>query len=182
MDIGMEMTKQLNSTLLDNFNIATDFKTLLVHQLPEFPPVLTGRNEHVLVERKKIKAKNNDRAPCLQQFPLMIMGETPRLGKGKKAKNEEKVIHVRAKRGQATDSHSLAERVRREKINEKTLFQAATSYFHSLQNQVEFLSMEFTAAASSYDLNLEIECIRKTQGTSSHVGQKMDMEKRIASI
>uniref|UniRef100_A0A7N0ZVF3 BHLH domain-containing protein n=1 Tax=Kalanchoe fedtschenkoi TaxID=63787 RepID=A0A7N0ZVF3_KALFE len=29
------------------------------------------------------------------------------------------VIHVRAKRGQATDSHSLAERVRRKKINEK---------------------------------------------------------------
>ncbi|OMO50557.1 transcription factor BEE 3 [Corchorus olitorius] len=39
-----------------------------------------------------------------------------RLGKGKKGKNNEKeaekveeVIHVRARRGQATDSHSLAE-------------------------------------------------------------------------
>ncbi|KAH9329325.1 hypothetical protein KI387_001433, partial [Taxus chinensis] len=28
-------------------------------------------------------------------------------------------IHVRARRGQATDSHSLAERVRREKIRER---------------------------------------------------------------
>ncbi|XP_058111562.1 basic helix-loop-helix protein 80-like [Magnolia sinica] len=28
-------------------------------------------------------------------------------------------IHVRARRGQATDSHSLAERVRREKISER---------------------------------------------------------------
>lgn len=39
------------------------------------------------------------------------------LEKGKKRSNEkeqdkqEEVIHVRAKRGQATDSHSLAERV-----------------------------------------------------------------------
>ncbi|KAL8128484.1 hypothetical protein V2J09_017639 [Rumex salicifolius] len=31
-------------------------------------------------------------------------------------------IHVRARRGQATDSHSLAERVRREKINERMKF------------------------------------------------------------
>ncbi|GJN37167.1 hypothetical protein PR202_gb26093 [Eleusine coracana subsp. coracana] len=43
------------------------------------------------------------------------------------AKEEKKVepepvkdyIHVRARRGQATDSHSLAERVRREKISER---------------------------------------------------------------
>ena len=40
-----------------------------------------------------------------------------RLEKGKKRSNEkeqdkqEEVIHVRAKRGQATDNHSLAERV-----------------------------------------------------------------------
>jgi hypothetical protein len=31
-------------------------------------------------------------------------------------------IHVRARRGQATDSHSLAERVRREKIGERMKF------------------------------------------------------------
>ncbi|XP_038899425.1 transcription factor BEE 3-like isoform X3 [Benincasa hispida] len=48
------------------------------------------------------------------------------LGGGRKRRNCEKeqekpaeVVHVRAKRGQATDSHSLAERVRREKINNK---------------------------------------------------------------
>ncbi|MCD9640620.1 hypothetical protein HAX54_026026, partial [Datura stramonium] len=31
-------------------------------------------------------------------------------------------IHVRARRGQATDAHSLAERVRREKIGERMKF------------------------------------------------------------
>ncbi|KAJ6778728.1 TRANSCRIPTION FACTOR BHLH60 [Salix koriyanagi] len=48
-------------------------------------------------------------------------------GASKKSKNEvskqeeEKLpyVHVRARRGQATDSHSLAERARREKINQR---------------------------------------------------------------
>ncbi|XP_074300585.1 transcription factor bHLH75-like [Silene latifolia] len=89
-------------------------------------------------------------------------------GKGEKLKE---VIHVRAKRGQATDSHSLAERVRREKINEKlkvlqdlvpgcykTMAMAAMldviiNYVRSLQNQIEFLSMKLSAASMVYDFN-----------------------------
>ncbi|XP_071711976.1 transcription factor BC1-like [Rutidosis leptorrhynchoides] len=72
-------------------------------------------------------------------------------------------IHVRARRGQATDSHSLAERVRREKISERMkLLQAIVpgcdkvtgkalmldeiiNYVQSLQNQVEFLSMKLAS-------------------------------------
>uniref|UniRef100_A0A5B7CCW7 Putative Basic helix-loop-helix DNA-binding superfamily protein n=1 Tax=Davidia involucrata TaxID=16924 RepID=A0A5B7CCW7_DAVIN len=111
------------------------------------------------------------------------------LRKGEKGGNKEKevdkskeVIHVRAKRGQATDSHSLAERVRREKINNrlrrlkdlvpgccKTMGMAVMldeiiNYVHSLQNQVEFLSMELAAASSFYDFNLESEAISKSTG------------------
>ncbi|KAK6144074.1 hypothetical protein DH2020_020894 [Rehmannia glutinosa] len=83
--------------------------------------------------------------------------------KGNNEKKEEKpreVVHVRAKRGQATDSHSLAERVRREKINErlrclqdivpgcyKTMGMAVMldeiiNYVQSLQNQVEVISFD----------------------------------------
>lgn len=69
-------------------------------------------------------------------------------------------IHVRARRGQATDSHSLAERVRREKISERMKFlqdlvpgcnkltgkavmlDEIINYVQALQNQVEFLSMK----------------------------------------
>ncbi|XP_073014052.1 transcription factor bHLH62-like [Typha latifolia] len=69
-------------------------------------------------------------------------------------------IHVRARRGQATDSHSLAERVRREKISERMKFlqdlvpgcnkvtgkavmlDEIINYVQSLQRQVEFLSMK----------------------------------------
>lgn len=108
--------------------------------------------------------------------------------KGEKNQNDPEnsgeVVHVRAKRGQATDSHSISERVRREKINEKmrclqdlvpgcqqtkgmaVMLDEIINYVHSLQNQVEFLSMELAAASSSYDI--------KPQGTSTHVTQGME--------
>nr|XP_018686872.1 PREDICTED: transcription factor bHLH49-like isoform X5 [Musa acuminata subsp. malaccensis] len=81
---------------------------------------------------------------------------------GTESSNED-VIHVRARRGQATNSHSLAERVRREKINERmkllqdlvpgcskvtgkaVMLDEIINYVQSLQQQVEFLSMRFAA-------------------------------------
>lgn len=74
------------------------------------------------------------------------------------------VVHVRARRGQATDSHSLAERVRREKISQRMkvlqeivpgchkvlgkamMLDEIINYVKSLQKQVEFLSMKLAAA------------------------------------
>ncbi|KAH7283903.1 hypothetical protein KP509_34G030200 [Ceratopteris richardii] len=74
------------------------------------------------------------------------------------------VVHVRARRGQATDSHSLAERVRREKISQRMkvlqeivpgcqkalgkamMLDEIINYVKSLQRQVEFLSMKLAAA------------------------------------
>ncbi|KAK9066362.1 hypothetical protein SSX86_013684 [Deinandra increscens subsp. villosa] len=85
-------------------------------------------------------------------------------------------IHVRARRGQATDSHSLAERVRREKISERMkLLQAIVpgcdkvtgkalmldeiiNYVQSLQNQVEFLSLKLaTVNPISYDFGVDMD-------------------------
>ncbi|GMI87817.1 BIG PETAL UB, BIG PETAL P, BIG PETAL [Hibiscus trionum] len=75
-------------------------------------------------------------------------------------------IHVRARRGQATDSHSLAERARREKISERMkilqdlvpgcnkvigkalVLDEIINYIQSLQHQVEFLSMKLEAVNS----------------------------------
>ncbi|XP_052205467.1 transcription factor BHLH089-like [Diospyros lotus] len=69
-------------------------------------------------------------------------------------------VHVRARRGEATDSHSLAERVRRQKISERMkllqslvpgcdkitgkalILDEIINYVQSLQNQVEFLVMK----------------------------------------
>ncbi|KAB2055531.1 Transcription factor protein [Gossypium arboreum] len=87
-------------------------------------------------------------------------------------------IHVRARRGQATDSHSLAERVRREKISErmKTLqrlvpgcdkvtgkalmLDEIINYVQSLQNQVEFLSMKLASLSPMfYDFGVDLETL-----------------------
>ncbi|PWA81347.1 EIF4E [Artemisia annua] len=76
-------------------------------------------------------------------------------------------IHVRARRGQATDSHCLAERVRREKISERMkllqnlapncnkvtgkvlMLYEIINYMQSLQRQVEFLSMKLATVNPS---------------------------------
>lgn len=80
-------------------------------------------------------------------------------------------IHVRARRGQATDSHSLAERARREKISERMkilqdivpgcnrvigkalVLDEIINYIQSLQRQVEFLSMKLETVNSRMTIN-----------------------------
>ncbi|XP_051146652.1 transcription factor bHLH63-like isoform X2 [Andrographis paniculata] len=82
-------------------------------------------------------------------------------------------IHVRARRGQATDSHSLAERVRREKISERMkylqdlvpgcnkitgkagMLDEIINYVQSLQRQVEFLSMKLAAINPRLDFDID---------------------------
>ncbi|KAJ6375640.1 hypothetical protein OIU77_000589 [Salix suchowensis] len=84
-------------------------------------------------------------------------------------------IHVRARRGQATDSHSLAERARRDKISErmkmlqdlvpgcnKVIGKALAldeiiNYIQSLHCQVEFLSMKLEAVNSRMSMSPAIE-------------------------
>ncbi|XP_073015871.1 uncharacterized protein [Primulina eburnea] len=116
--------------------------------------------------------------------------------KKKDKKNEKKeaeedptgYIHVRARRGQATDSHSLAERVRREKISERMkllqtlvpgcekvtgkalMLDEIINYVQSLQNQVEFLSMKLASLNPMfYDFGMDLESfmIRPDQNLSS---------------
>ncbi|XWS14831.1 hypothetical protein CRYUN_Cryun35bG0042300 [Craigia yunnanensis] len=88
---------------------------------------------------------------------------------------KENCIHVRARRGQATNSHSLAERVRREKISERmrllqelvpgcnkitgkaVMLDEIINYVQSLQHQVEFLSMKL--ATVNPELNIDLERI-----------------------
>ncbi|XP_010548321.1 PREDICTED: transcription factor HBI1-like isoform X2 [Tarenaya hassleriana] len=89
-------------------------------------------------------------------------------------------IHVRARRGQATDKHSLAERARREKISKKMKFlqdlvpgcskvtgkagmlDEIINYVQSLQRQVEFLSMKL--AVLNPDLEFDVDDITGKQG------------------
>lgn len=82
-------------------------------------------------------------------------------------------VLVRARRGQATDRHSIAERARREKIKKRmnylqdlvpgcckatgktVILDEIINYVKSLQNQVEFLSMKLLAGSPRYGFNFE---------------------------
>ncbi|XP_021909014.1 transcription factor bHLH137 isoform X2 [Carica papaya] len=107
-------------------------------------------------------------------------GEDRKEGKGEKKVADQQpptgYIHVRARRGQATDSHSLAERVRREKISERMkilqklvpgcdkvtgkalMLDEIINYVQSLQNQVEFLSMKLASLNPVfYDFGVDLD-------------------------
>ncbi|KAL9998140.1 putative transcription factor bHLH family [Helianthus debilis subsp. tardiflorus] len=112
---------------------------------------------------------------------------------GSRVEKPREVVHVRAKRGEATDSHSLAERMRREKINEKlrrlqdlvpgcyktmgmsVMLDVIINYVRSLQNQIEFLSMKLSAASMYYDFNsTEMDDMAPMKGTNGHEAQMME--------
>ncbi|XP_057481630.1 transcription factor bHLH49-like isoform X2 [Actinidia eriantha] len=110
---------------------------------------------------------------------------------------KEDYIHIRARRGQATNSHSLAERVRREKISERMKFlqdlvpgcskvtgkavmlDEIINYVQSLQRQVEFLSMKLATVNPRLDCNLEglltKDILQSRAGPSSTLGYSPDM-------
>ena len=91
-------------------------------------------------------------------------------------------VHVRVRRGQATDSHSLAERARREKINARMkllqelvpgcnkisgtalVLDEIINHVQSLQRQVEFLSMKLAAVNPRIDFSLD--SLLATDGSS----------------
>ncbi|XP_059447236.1 transcription factor BHLH089 [Corylus avellana] len=93
-------------------------------------------------------------------------------------------IHVRARRGQATDSHSLAERARREKISERMkilqdlvpgcnkvigkalVLDEIINYIQSLQRQVEFLSMKLEAVNTRVNPGIEVFPTKDTFDTA----------------
>ncbi|OMO74343.1 hypothetical protein CCACVL1_16835 [Corchorus capsularis] len=143
------------------------------------------QNSKVVVEddSKKIKA-------CAEEGDSKITG--PNTNKSSSSNNKKETstdtskenskvtevqkpdyIHVRARRGQATDSHSLAERVRREKISERMkylqdlvpgcnkitgkagMLDEIINYVQSLQRQVEFLSMKLAAVNPRLDFNID---------------------------
>ncbi|CAL0326661.1 unnamed protein product [Lupinus luteus] len=91
-------------------------------------------------------------------------------------------VHVRVRRGQATDSHSLAERARREKINARMkllqelvpgcnkisgtalVLDEIINHVQNLQCQVEFLSMKLAAVNPRIDFS--IDSLLATDGAS----------------
>ncbi|XP_022735381.1 transcription factor BEE 1-like isoform X1 [Durio zibethinus] len=163
-------------------------------------PIVTARTEfHESKKRKALdvleSSSGNSSCPRVSESGIKRRNNS---GRGKRTKSNEKeekpkeVVHVRARRGQATDSHSLAERVRRGKINErlrclqdivpgcyKTMGMAVMldeiiNYVQSLQNQVEFLSMKLTAASTYYDFNSESDAMERMQREKAKEAKELE--------
>ncbi|OIS96225.1 PREDICTED: transcription factor BEE 3-like [Nicotiana attenuata] len=191
--------------LTENFhgNSQEDDKNMVVHAMPTL--TIQARND--INESKKRKSIETPESSSAYSSPAVSWSGTNRKtskGKGKKVKNDEKeednprqVVHVRAKRGQATDSHSLAERVRRGKINERlrclqdivpgcyksmgmaVMLDEIINYVQSLQNQVEFLSMKLSAASIYNNFNSEtdiLETLQIAKAYEAHIMQKLRKE------
>ncbi|KAG7036728.1 Transcription factor bHLH75, partial [Cucurbita argyrosperma subsp. argyrosperma] len=194
----------MTESMLEDFN-ETDFSEenfLGYHfQLPEnttrssisdFPRValLKCQNEFPVITRSSPLVDSSQQTMNRKAKQVLNLGGRKRRKCEKEQEKPAEVVHIRAKRGEATHSHSLAERVRREKINDKLkclqnlvpgchetmgmtmVLDETITYVHSLQNQVEFLSMELATACSTLGINSGMGATRKASGTRSHEEQE----------
>ncbi|ONH95433.1 hypothetical protein PRUPE_7G070200 [Prunus persica] len=119
--------------------------------------------------------KNNQRSSAKRKEREKKVKVSTKKSKSEIKEDANKVpyVHVRARRGQATDNHSLAERARREKINARMkllqelvpgcnkisgtalVLDEIINHVQSLQRQVEFLSMRLAAVNPRIDFNLD---------------------------
>ncbi|CAB4286787.1 unnamed protein product [Prunus armeniaca] len=119
--------------------------------------------------------KNNQRSSAKRKEREKKVKLSTKKSKSEIKEDADKVpyVHVRARRGQATDNHSLAERARREKINARMkllqelvpgcnkisgtalVLDEIINHVQSLQRQVEFLSMRLAAVNPRINFNLD---------------------------
>ncbi|XP_075480749.1 uncharacterized protein LOC142521432 isoform X1 [Primulina tabacum] len=191
-----------NKNSMDSSSIVTDFykcdddhNYCNKHLVPQNPinPIANKR------KCKEVSSSNSAQSKVKDMREMK--GKKEKKVKNSEAKKKDKkiekkeaeeaptgYIHVRARRGQATDSHSLAERVRRERISERMkllqtlvpgcekvtgkalMLDEIINYVQSLQNQVEFLSMKLASLNPMfYDFGMDLDSfmIRPDQNLSS---------------
>ncbi|KAM1750741.1 hypothetical protein ACFX11_008941 [Malus domestica] len=169
---------------------AAKFSTFAGDGSPDTNSALS--NSGAELEKVKTEPAETDSNPSSSQLTLDLTKNNQRTS-GKRKEREKKIkaptkkckteikedaekmpyVHVRARRGQATDNHSLAERARREKINARMkllqelvpgcnkisgtalVLDEIISHGQSLQRQVEILSMRLAAVNPSIDFNFD---------------------------
>ncbi|WJX47891.1 hypothetical protein P8452_34529 [Trifolium repens] len=155
-------------------NLSPESSSMVVDNLEKGEEQVTQKVSS-MEKKRRVRNKSSLSSP-LSKDAKEGRGKKQKKSSGEEKKKEEKkdqkknveeaptgYIHVRARRGQATDSHSLAERVRREKISERMkvlqqlvpgcdkvtgkalVLDEIINYVQSLQNQVEFLSMKLAS-------------------------------------
>ncbi|KAL3748790.1 hypothetical protein ACJRO7_009946 [Eucalyptus globulus] len=174
----------------------------IVHPYEQNLAPLSAGDDSYEERKRKVSGLPAESSSGIVSSPLQ-KSDTESLGKAKRRKRSEKeekpkeVVHVRARRGQATDSHSLAERVRRGKIKERlrylqdlvpgcyqtmgmaVMLDEIINYVKSLQSQVEFLSMKLEAASSYYDFNSEADAIETLQREQMYGNRELESLMRI---
>ncbi|CAI9766655.1 unnamed protein product [Fraxinus pennsylvanica] len=121
----------------------------------------------------KDKGTEREAGEVQSEITVKTDRETSTNNSSKESVQKPDYIHVRARRGQATDSHSLAERARREKISKKMkylqdlvpgcnkvtgkagMLDEIINYVQSLQKQVEFLSMKLATLNPRLDFSID---------------------------
>lgn len=168
---GVEEPQDVNNLSVDSSSRGINVKKRKSNSQNMELDHIQGSQQHSSEVRKENSESKN----------IECSSSTPTSGKkssGKKTEvNTEEpkqdYIHVRARRGQATNSHSLAERVRRERISERmkylqdlvpgcskvtgkaVMLDEIINYVQSLQRQVEFLSMKLSTVNPGIDGNIE---------------------------
>ncbi|KAL8143652.1 hypothetical protein V2J09_016684 [Rumex salicifolius] len=168
------------------------------HKNTLLPPKTETETENESRAKKvKSSCKEDELVPKKvdQSFSNSKNGSKLSKSKSKGGSEAQKLdyIHVRARRGQATDSHSLAERVRREKISERMkylqdlvpgcnkitgkagMLDEIINYVQSLQRQVEFLSMKLAAVNPRFDFNIQ-DLFAKEACSSNFPGSEITSE------
>ncbi|CAD5322358.1 unnamed protein product [Arabidopsis thaliana] len=166
--------------------ITTNEKMPRVSSSPVFKPLAShvpaGESSGEFSRKRKTKSKQNSPSKVSSSKEIEEKEDSDPKRCKKSEENGDKTksidpykdyIHVRARRGQATDSHSLAERVRREKISERMkllqdlvpgcnkvtgkalMLDEIINYVQSLQRQVEFLSMKLSSVNTRLDFNMD---------------------------
>lgn len=200
----LQEVSSLNFSSTTKVSSLSNSSSMVTHQIQN---KILPHNSMELHRKRKSNSKFNS-AQSKDTSEVVEKGKKQRRNRGGAEKKDEEMkknnvekskegapsdyIHVRARRGQATDSHSLAERVRREKISERMkLLQALVpgcdmvtgkalmldeiiNYVQSLQNQVEFLSMKLASMNPMfYDFGADMETFMiKPEGVSFEAQQQ----------
>ncbi|XP_016471633.2 uncharacterized protein LOC107793736 [Nicotiana tabacum] len=180
---GFGFTNNWQETARPSFSTVSNSSITTVSPPPEkeIDTIVAPRRNAVSTKKRKTEQFPEEEDCKIKRPQSEISEKSQRAASGNNSKENSKTsevqkpdyIHVRARRGQATDSHSLAERARREKISKKMkylqdivpgcnkvtgkagMLDEIINYVQSLQKQVEFLSMKLAVLNPRLDLNTD---------------------------
>ncbi|CAK9268510.1 unnamed protein product [Sphagnum jensenii] len=192
-NVGKEDTMTMTTTTTTTTKSAT-FKDILASERSSSEnsgdeSLSPGSTRVAGNKNKKNKQQHGTLHPSTMKNKVKVLQQQPPCSEPTTSCKQD-YVHVRARRGQATDSHSLAERVRREKISERmkylqdlvpgctkvtgkaVMLDEIINYVQSLQQQVEFLSMKLASVNPPLDYNLDTILNREMlhSGASSLLG------------